>query len=61
MKVNGKSNLKIPKTEVLSILIVCRLIEPFQTGETMTFTAHAEAGAKLLREHKEKALLVFSG
>ncbi|KAE8376772.1 hypothetical protein BDV26DRAFT_305399 [Aspergillus bertholletiae] len=36
------------------------LIEPFQTGETPTFTAHVKAGLEAL-ENDPAALLVFSG
>ncbi|KAL6238252.1 hypothetical protein BDW75DRAFT_32639 [Aspergillus navahoensis] len=36
------------------------LIEPFQRGETPTFTEHVKAGLRLLGED-ERALLVFSG
>lgn len=36
------------------------LIEPFQSGETGTFTAHIEAGVRELARDND-ALLVFSG
>jgi len=37
------------------------LIQPFQHGETPTFTAHAQAGLRLLSASSERSLLVFSG
>lgn len=37
-----------------------RLIEPFQKGETPTFTDHVKAGLKALAEDPH-SLLVFSG
>jgi hypothetical protein len=37
-----------------------RLIEPFQRGETPTFTAHVQAGLRALAEDPN-GLLVFSG
>lgn len=40
--------------------MACRLIEPFQKGETDTFVKHAEAALELLVD-SPNALLVFSG
>jgi hypothetical protein len=37
------------------------LIEPFQTGETETYTRHIEAGVRRLAEDVENSILVFSG
>lgn len=38
----------------------CRVIEPFQTGETPTFIQHIDRGLDLL-ETDAQAMLVFSG
>ena len=43
-----------------SKLIKCRVIEPFQKGETPTFTNHLKAGLKAL-EDDPHGLLILSG
>jgi hypothetical protein len=45
---------------VLTMPTMGRLIEPFQRGETPTFTAHVQAGLRALADDPY-GLLVFSG
>jgi hypothetical protein len=45
---------------VLTVCTTGRLIEPFQRGETPTFTAHVQAGLGALADDPY-GLLVFSG
>jgi hypothetical protein len=45
---------------LLTICTTGRLIEPFQRGETPTFTAHVQAGLRALADDPY-GLLVFSG
>lgn len=58
---NGqKSSLSDSISRLSKLTFLYRLIEPFQKGETPTFTNHVKAGLEALASDPS-SLLVFSG